>query len=73
MEVSSEHVFCPDRPFSGPDFPELSLLHEKPRAASVIAKNKLVVAALDAAAFRRLLGPLKDIMEKRAGEYNSVH
>jgi len=55
------------------DFTELSLLHEKPRAASVIAKNKLVVAALDAAAFRRLLGPLKDIMEKRAGEYNSAH
>lgn len=59
--------------FLNHDFTELSLLHEKPRAASVIAKNKLVVAALDAAAFRRLLGPLKDIMEKRAGEYNSAH
>ena len=63
----------PRSAFLDPDFPELSLLHEKPRAASVIAKNKLVVAALDVAAFRRLLGPLKDIMEKRAGEYNSVH
>ncbi|KXN86385.1 cAMP-dependent protein kinase regulatory subunit [Leucoagaricus sp. SymC.cos] len=57
----------------GDYFGELSLLHEKPRAASVIAKTKLVVAALDAAAFRRLLGPLKDIMEKKAGEYSSVY
>lgn len=52
---------------------ELSLLHAKPRAASVVAKTKLVVAALDAAAFRRLLGPLKDIMEKKAGEYSSTY
>ncbi len=29
---------------------------------------KLKVAALDAVAFTRLLGPLRDIMERRAGE-----
>lgn len=54
---------------------ELALLTCEPRAATVSAINrgdrimpKLKVAALDAIAFTRLLGPLRDIMERRAGE-----
>ena len=54
---------------------ELSLLHLAPRAATVSAvyrRNestpKLKVAALDAPAFTRLLGPLREIMERKAGE-----
>ena len=54
---------------------ELSLLRRAPRAATVSAVNranptqpKLKVAALDAPAFTRLLGPLREIMERRAGE-----
>lgn len=54
---------------------ELSLLHRAPRAATVSAVQranpglpKLKVAALDAPAFTRLLGPLREIMEHRAGE-----
>ena len=54
---------------------ELSLLRRSPRAATVSAVKrtdmkapKLKVAALDAAAFTRLLGPLREIMERRAGE-----
>lgn len=56
---------------------ELSLLRLAPRAATVSAvyrgdasKSKLKVAALDAHAFTRLLGPLRDIMERRAGSYS---
>lgn len=54
---------------------ELSLLRLEPRAATVSAvpradpsQPKLKVAALDAPAFTRLLGPLREIMERKAGE-----
>ena len=53
----------------------MSLLRRAPRAATVSAIQrtdmsapKLKVAALDAAAFTRLLGPLREIMERKAGE-----
>ncbi|OBZ76984.1 cAMP-dependent protein kinase regulatory subunit [Grifola frondosa] len=56
-------------------FGELSLLRLEPRAATVsaIARTdpsmpRLKVAALDAEAFTRLLGPLREIMERNAGQ-----
>ena len=54
---------------------ELSLLRLEPRAATVSAikrtdasQPKLKVAALDAHAFTRLLGPLREIMDRHAGQ-----
>ena len=57
----------------------MSLLRRAPRAATVSAVQrtdasapKLKGAALDAAAFTRLLGPLREIMERKAGEAYGV-
>ncbi|KAL2810699.1 cyclic nucleotide-binding-like protein [Aspergillus granulosus] len=51
----------------GDYFGELALLDDKPRAASVIARTEVKVARLGRDGFKRLLGPVEDIM--RRAEY----
>lgn len=51
-------------------FGELALLKNEPRAASVVATSDQVeVALIDRAAFKRLLGPLEDILKRNSARY----
>ena len=54
----------------GDYFGELSLLKGQPRAASVKATSFLKCVTLDRKAFKRMLGPLEEIMHRKALEYN---
>lgn len=50
-------------------FGELALLKDTPRAASVVAKSRVKVASIDRNSFKRLLGPLEDILKRHAERY----
>lgn len=54
----------------GSYFGERSLLKDLPRAASIIATSQVQVVSLDRAAFKRLMGPLEDILGRNEDEYN---
>lgn len=50
-------------------FGELALLKDEPRAANIVAETDLKVAFIDRAAFKRLLGPLENILKRNAERY----
>merc|ERR1719235_3089089 len=53
----------------GDYFGELALLRNQPRAATVIAKTKLTCLTLGRNSFKRLLGPLDDILSRAISKY----
>lgn len=50
-------------------FGELALLKDAPRAASIIAKTQVRLAVIDRYSFKRLLGPLENILKRNAEAY----
>lgn len=55
---------------SGDYFGELALLKGQPRAASIQATSKIKCLTLDRKAFKRMLGPLSEILKRKAENYN---
>ena len=54
---------------SGGFFGELALLKNEPRAASIIADTNCRCLSLDRMAFKRLLGPLENILQRNSENY----
>jgi len=54
---------------SGGYFGELALLKGEPRAASIVADTNCRCLSLDRMAFKRLLGPLENILQRNSENY----
>lgn len=58
---------------AGKFFGERALIKNEPRAANVVAdSDKVVVAGMERAAFERLLGPCKSILERHLKRYKTA-
>ena len=53
-------------------FGELALIRHEPRAASIIATSALKCVSLDRHSFKRLLGPLEEILKRNAQQYDEI-
>jgi len=50
-------------------FGELALVKGEPRAANIVASTDLYLISLDRESFKRLLGPLEDILKRNSDKY----
>ncbi|CAG9313861.1 unnamed protein product [Blepharisma stoltei] len=57
---------------AGDYFGELALIKNEPRAANVIATSRLKCVSLDRHSFKRLLGPVEDILKRNARNYEEI-
>ncbi len=52
-------------------FGELALLKDQPRAANIIATSDCILASIDRPSFKRLLGPLEEILKRNSSRYDA--
>lgn len=57
---------------SGAYFGEIALLTMRPRQATVTAKGTVKCLSLDRKTFKRVMGPLEDILKRNLDGYNTV-
>jgi cAMP-dependent protein kinase regulator len=50
-------------------FGELALIKNEPRAASVVAKSNCKLLSLDRMSFKRLLGPIENLLKRNSDAY----
>ena len=55
---------------SGDYFGERSLIKNEPRAANIVAKTEIKVLSLDRHSFKRLMGPMEDLLKRNMDIYN---
>ncbi len=53
----------------GEYFGELALIRGEPRAANIVATTPLKVISLDRNSFKRLLGPIEEILKRNSDKY----
>jgi cAMP-dependent protein kinase regulator len=53
----------------GDYFGELALIKGEPRAANIVAESPLKLISLDRNSFKRLLGPIEDILKRNSDQY----
>lgn len=58
---------------AGDYFGELALLKNEPRAANIIATTRLQVVALERHSFKRLLGPIEEILKRNMDLYKQYY
>ncbi len=75
-EAEATKTFEPGKPAEtvkfyrkGDYFGELALIKGEPRAANIVAKTNLKLVTLDRGSFKRLLGPIEDILKRNAEKY----
>merc|ERR1719188_1645249 len=57
---------------AGDYFGELSLIKNEPRAASVVTSAPIKLLSMDRKTFKRLLGPMEDVLRREAIRYETI-